>query len=132
LLSLVFYSFSGGGKNQMKAILMTLLILLAPILPASSELLTPQEIESAIGSKLSYTKAEVKTLIAGILEIVEEELSTAQAEVVEKHEAKVQQLKDVCNFQITLIESERNFYKVMAWIELGVFLVGGVVWALTK
>src|SRR4030042_2508948 len=116
----------------MKAILMTLLILSPPILTASSELLTPQEIESAIGSKLSYTKAEVKALITGILEIVEEELATAQAEVVEKHEAKVQQIKDVCNFQLTLIESERDFYKVMAWIELGVCLVGVVTWALTK
>ena len=111
---------------------MMLLIILIPIHQASSDLLTKQEIESVIGLKHSYTKAEVVELVTGILDIVEEELETAQKEVVQKHEDKVQQIKNVCNFQITIVESERDFYKVMAWIETGLIIVGGIVWAVSK
>ena len=116
----------------MKAILMMLLIILIPILPASSQLLTEQEIESAIGSKPSYTKAEVKALITGILDIVEEELETAQKEVVQKHEDKVQQIKDICNFQLTQVESDRDFWRIVSIVEFGACVIGGIAWAISK
>lgn len=116
----------------MKTILMLLLMLSSLIPPAFSQSLTKPEIAADLGSKTSYTKQEVVDIVFDMQTMFEDELTKAKEEVVKKYTDDFQRVKDACNFQIDIIESERDFYKVMAWIELGVFTVGMIVWGATK
>jgi hypothetical protein len=94
-------------------IAMLILILSLMVLPLSAQLLTPQEIESALGSKTSYTKAEVVTIIQGLLQIVEDEVGIAQAEVEKIHQDKFKELKDTFQTQINDISFSKNLWEAI-------------------
>ena len=100
-----------------------LLMMFLLLLPASSQLLTQQEIESALGSKTSYSKMEVVTIIQDLLKIVEEEMATAQADVITKHEAEVSLLKLVFADEYGAKVRENTLLKVLS-IGEAVIIVG--------
>ena len=85
---------------------LVMLLLLIPAPQGFSEPLTRQEIASELGSKTSFTKAEVVEILYGAGVIFDEELERAKAEAKALWEAKMKELTDA--FALDLAEERQR------------------------
>ena len=80
---------------------LVMLLLLIPAPQGFSEPLTRQEIASELGSKPSYTKAEVVELLYQAGVIFDEELAQAKTDAEKVWNDKIKELKDAFALDVT-------------------------------
>jgi len=108
--------------------LLLLVILLIPALPISAQLLTRPEIESALGSKPSYSRAEVVELVYQYGVIFDEELIKAKAELQAQAEARQRQWQAAWDAGIGVAHREL----AVVWIADAVIGLGLVVYGIYR
>lgn len=99
-----------------RIILVLVCLMMAPIV--FGELLTAQEIESELGSKTSFTKQEVVTIVHDLLGIVEEEMTAAQADIEKTYAEKLKQF----TVRIQGLETERTVWQIVGGVEAGAII----------